>query len=424
MDSSRGRLDSNRDRDSHKSKTQTQKMDSARMANKRQLMMTRKRKVGWPKRMFALRKHKMIRRWLLRNPWMRPMTVFNMAAVKIQSVMRRFLCIKYAMMGTLVARTRQLSKKSSTGGSKKGVTTHRQLDRYLSMMEYYSRRQYTKPAWMDGGFSSWCAVRIQSWFRMTRYRRRYHYKNRITNQIAALVIQSAYRNIQFRRMKRRMMTNMSQRNKHTRSEHDCALCIQLKWRSYCNVRVYRYFRELIVNKLHGAPHELLRAVIPNESALLDRAAGVHVRFRLAGSVFPPKIVFKIYTHRPLCDVNAFAPRNYIEEREVTTSERFNKPSAIKSSTSKMRVGMRYFETVVTSNVPMDHWYQREERNPWRPISSQLLLDLFAPLQMGFGAPANQILAAILLGGMQNQRKPLHYSQLQRKYVIVELYCLL
>jgi hypothetical protein len=383
-------------------------MDSTRVAQK-QALLRRKRKVGWPKRMFVLRKHKHIRRWLLRNPWMRPMTVFNMAAIKIQSMMRRYLCQKHARYPVIP----RSSRKALTGVSKK--SGHKQLDTYLNKMEYYSRRPYGKPSWMDGGFSAWCAVRIQAWFRMTRCLRRYNYKNRITNQIAALVIQSAYRNIVFRRMKRKLLINLSaQRN--TRSEYDCAVGIQLSWRSYCSKRVYRYFRDLIVKKLHGAPAELLRTVIPNESCLLDRAAGVHVRFRLAGSVFPPKIVFKIFTHRPLCDVNAFAPRNYNQEKELTMYEKFNKSEANANNASHkkgaMRVGTRYFDTVVTSNVPADRWYQREERNHWRPISSQLLFELFTPQWA-----AHQQQMQLLQRG--DRAKAFHYSKLQRKQDILQ-----
>lgn len=43
--------------------------------------------------------------------------------------------------------------------------------------------------------------------------------------------------------------------------------------------------------------------------------GTHVRFRLGGFSFPPSIYFKIYTHRPLCDINSFAPRDYSKERK-------------------------------------------------------------------------------------------------------------
>ena len=44
-------------------------------------------------------------------------------------------------------------------------------------------------------------------------------------------------------------------------------------------------------------------------------AGTHVRFRLGGHTFPPNVYFKIYTHRPLCDVNSFAPRDYNKEKK-------------------------------------------------------------------------------------------------------------
>lgn len=125
--------------------------------------------------------------------------------------------------------------------------------------------------------------------------------------------------------------------------------------------------------------------------------GVHVRFRLGGYTFPPQIYFKIYTHRPLCDVNAFAPRDYMREKEIekekdkendrknfrekdrgNDKERDNKGkkssknTIISSNTIKLdikniqgdknsknfnskkgeqiRVGSKYFDTVVTTNV--------------------------------------------------------------------------
>lgn len=43
----------------------------------------------------------------------------------------------------------------------------------------------------------------------------------------------------------------------------------------------------------------------------------YLRFRLGGWIFPPKVYFKIYTHRPLCDVNSFAPRDYLAEKTIT-----------------------------------------------------------------------------------------------------------
>lgn len=47
----------------------------------------------------------------------------------------------------------------------------------------------------------------------------------------------------------------------------------------------------------GDPRELLRVINPREAALVDAAAGIHVRFRLGGSTFPPLVFYKIFTHR-------------------------------------------------------------------------------------------------------------------------------
>lgn len=56
----------------------------------------------------------------------------------------------------------------------------------------------------------------------------------------------------------------------------------------------------------------LKSIVPKETELLDPAVGARVRFRLSGDypVWPPAILFRIYLTAPLCDVNAFAPREY------------------------------------------------------------------------------------------------------------------
>jgi hypothetical protein len=178
--------------------------------------------------------------------------------------------------------------------------------------------------------------------------------------------------------------------------------IQKAWRSYCNLRVYRYLRDIILNKLQGIPADLLRSIIPMETDFLDRAAGIHVRFRLGGAMFPPKIFYKIYTHRPLCDINAFAPRNYsIERRHQSDPSTLHNKSPSLSSTypagngstgagagagvtnssfirriqSSIRVGRAFYDATITPPLAegMDDWYHREEdrNNPWRVISTEL-----------------------------------------------------
>jgi hypothetical protein len=179
--------------------------------------------------------------------------------------------------------------------------------------------------------------------------------------------------------------------------------IQKAWRAYCSVRVYRYLKDIILNKLQGMPADLLRSIIPMEADFLDRASGIHIRFRLGGAVFPPKIYYKIYTHRPLCDINAFAPRNYSTERRAqpdplslhnktpsfsstvpthrttganATAREGSRSSFIRKIQSSIRVGRAFYDATITPPLAtdgMEDWYQREDdrSNPWRVISTEL-----------------------------------------------------
>ena len=56
---------------------------------------------------------------------------------------------------------------------------------------------------------------------------------------------------------------------------------------------------------------------PQEAELAgDAALGSHVRLRLGGYTFPPTIYYKIYTHRSVADIGAFAPRDYLLQAMV------------------------------------------------------------------------------------------------------------
>ncbi|CAN0236231.1 unnamed protein product, partial [Ectocarpus fasciculatus] len=199
-------------------------------------------------------------------------------------------------------------------------------------------------------------------------------------------------------------------------KRNAAASVQNAWRRFCYKRVYRYFRDLILLKLKGAPSELLRNIIPREVGLLDKAAGVHVRFRLGGAVFPPSIYFKIFTHRPLCDVNSFAPRNYVKEVLCDDSQLQQKDSAVLGNKAvragSIRVGGTYFGTkFTTTNVSGEGWYRREENNQWRSISTILVTDAFSSDEANsvpFGLPRPEDKTA----------KPFHYSRLVRTIDIV------
>jgi len=356
-----------------------------------------------PKYLSILKKSKYMRRWNLRNPWIRPMANFNYAAVLIQSLIRGFIT------------RRRISKGILRYQYKKKKFIPRQLDKYLKCLDYYrkinDKRIINKLAWswLDNGFSTWCAVRIQAWWKMIPIRRRHLYKKRMVCHISSIIIQSTWRVMYYEKRKvfqRRFPLTAEFREIASRK-------VQLAWRSFCNRRVFKYFKELICFKLKGAPADLLRSIIPNESDYLDRASGIHVRFRLGGSIFPPKVYFKIFTHRPLCDVNAFAPRDYTIEKPLDPFLKHNKSDAslppIIKNNNNIRVGTKYFGTILSTTAnTTDNWYKREENNEWRPISNQIFDDLdMVP------AWARESM------NLTEKRKPFHFSTLKRKDDIIK-----
>jgi hypothetical protein len=98
----------------------------------------------------------------------------------------------------------------------------------------------------------------------------------------------------------------------------------------------------------GEPQAILRVVNPREAGLIDGASGILVRFRLAGASFPPQVVYKLFTQRPLCDIGTFAPRDY---------------TVAKAKPAK-------FYNLHGPAPPTDErvgWYERYENNEWRPV---------------------------------------------------------
>lgn len=96
-------------------------------------------------------------------------------------------------------------------------------------------------------------------------RRRYQRGKRLINQVASIIIQTFWRNY------------FAAKYGHLKKQINAVAAvhmIQSIWRAHCNKRVYRYFRDLVMIKLKGAPADLLRTIIPNEIDLMDRAAGI------------------------------------------------------------------------------------------------------------------------------------------------------
>ncbi|XP_032228131.1 protein MFI [Nematostella vectensis] len=137
--------------------------------------------------------------------------------------------------------------------------------------------------------------------------------------------------------------------------HEAARVIQRTWRKHIDIQVYRYYRDLISFRNRGDPSLMLRCINPREAALLEAGAGVHIKFRLAGERFPPNIYYKIFTHRNVADIGAFAPRNYTDADNLKLP-----PEYIHN---KHDLGSQR----VTISC-----YQRWENNGWRLVSDRLV----------------------------------------------------
>lgn len=78
--------------------------------------------------------------------------------------------------------------------------------------------------------------------------------------------------------------------------------IQRAWRSFTNVRIFKYYKELINFKEKGDPTQLLKSVNPGEAFILDAATKCHVRFRLGGDVSYHNKTTKLLIEIPSIDL--------------------------------------------------------------------------------------------------------------------------
>ncbi|XP_020895635.1 uncharacterized protein C11orf65 homolog [Exaiptasia diaphana] len=139
--------------------------------------------------------------------------------------------------------------------------------------------------------------------------------------------------------------------------NEAAKVIQRSWRKHIDTQVYRYYKDLINFKTRGDPALMLRCINPREADILDSAAGVHIKFRLAGERFPPNIYYKIFTHRNIADIGAFAPRDY------THADNKQLPvSLVHNKATKITKGVVYC-------------YKRWENNGWRLVSDRVVQKL-------------------------------------------------
>uniref|UniRef100_A0A7S1UGA4 Uncharacterized protein n=1 Tax=Phaeomonas parva TaxID=124430 RepID=A0A7S1UGA4_9STRA len=363
---------------------------------------------GSARRGFAARS-RVSRRAMLQRPWVYPIASFHLATVMIQAAVRGFVA-RATLDRRLSRRSRSISSISKPeSGPGDGGEDSTLLARYLSLGSPVEGEKV--------GFVAFCATRIQASYRGHSLRRIRFEGQRILKlqgfsiyHIAALEIQVAWRE----HYKNRLMAgSLSAKDLKARArarseaeeekaeldaieerrsrEDEAAAKIQHLWRGMAATRIYRYYRDLIRFFFAGDPKELLRAINPAEAQLFDAAAGVFVRFRLGGYSFPPTIYYKIFTHRPVADVGAFAPRDYTRVNDVDD---------MGDEACAIRVGETLYEAKLRGgDADGQGWYRRVECNGWRPVTLQVIQD------KGLDPVYKETHA---------RSKPFHWSRLQRQ----------
>ena len=80
-------------------------------------------------------------------------------------------------------------------------------------------------------------------------------------------------------------------------------------------------------------------------------------------MYPPRLMYKIFTHRPVTDICAFCPRDY--------------SGVALAAAQTSNVGQHSVQHVVYRESQSDHlnkgypagWYRRHENNSWRPVDT-------------------------------------------------------
>ncbi|KAE8627559.1 hypothetical protein XENTR_v10007046 [Xenopus tropicalis] len=168
-------------------------------------------------------------------------------------------------------------------------------------------------------------------------------------------------------------------DKYTAERERAARVIQRAFRRILDIQIFQFYKNLLSFKGKGDPRLLLKCVNPCEAELIDAAAGVHARFRLGGTQFPPNIYYKLFTHRPIVDMCANSPKDYTQNclKQLLPKQMHNRGLVPKQDLSG--------------------WYARVENNGWRLLTPRIShsLDLVTIAD-------------------SRKRIPFHHSKLQRR----------
>lgn len=301
-----------------------------------------------------------LQRLYISNPTAFPVASMHLAAISIQSGWRGWRARKHFRIWAMqvlksdpkaIEEVRKIEVRKFYLKYFEATGEHHEIDHFAARIRRTKDAEHKRELTLR--FKHWAATRIQKMWRLRRIARREMFSRHVMYTVAAIEIQRTWRD-----NKRRQAVPFVGPHGPRRA----ATAIQRAWRGYTSKRIYCYFRDLIVQRQNSDPVLLLKNLNPREAPLVDQASGLYVRFRLGGMVFPPIIYYKIYTKQAITDINAFAPRDYVKERNRSKGPRFRK----KTKQEEQKFG--------SEEELRAYWYKRWENNGWRPISDKLLLE--------------------------------------------------
>ncbi|GMI23914.1 hypothetical protein TrCOL_g7308 [Triparma columacea] len=309
---------------------------------------------------------------LMQEPWHLPVTSMQLAAARIQSVIRRFLVFRRGLKGHPLNVSRPSPSRPSSRSSRASTPSRRSKPNTL-MAQFMATLPPGSPT-APMLYPAYCATRISAWFRGIRAIGWFTWKKYRIYTIAALLIQNRYR--EFFQMRYLQESSFLSATAQMSPSDKAAKIIQDMWRGCSGVKIFKFYRDLINFRLSGDPRLLLKTINPGEASLFDAATKIHIRLRLGGSSFPPTLYYKIFSSGPMCDIGSFAPRDYT----VSSGVNLDPSSLHNKSRLAQRDYPRRFEGSVTvgrrefgaegfiGNEGTEGWYERVENNGWRAVT--------------------------------------------------------
>ncbi|KAL0234525.1 hypothetical protein PCE1_001561 [Barthelona sp. PCE] len=293
-----------------------------------------------------------------------PLTM-NIAATMIQRVYRGYAIRKKFRKGTL--NNPEKIKVDPEDIEPEPVKETETVERAptnpnLLMEKFVNFRSNTSESFIDtprDQFRSFCATVIQSTWRGYRVRKGLRYLNVVFRSCVAL-IESFW------------LKHGTKTPCNLDPETRAAITIQRAWRAYSNRRIFQYYKVLLSGHSDVSPRELLMYINPREAELLDGSTKAFVRFRLVG--WPPTVWYKIFTAGAICDVGAFAPRDYTD--------------------------------------PEANWYQRMTNNNWRPVDESFMY--VAGREHGLETPWDKVREREKMAQTKKMRTFYHHNKTQRQ----------